>query len=245
MIELSLDGSVARLRLDRPASRNAIPVAGWARLSALCAEVGTTGARALVLSGSPEAFSAGADLGEFAALASDPEAVSAFRLAMRRGVEALAALPIATLAQIEGPCFGAAVALVMACDIRVAGPGARFAITPAKLGISYPQEDVARLVSLVGPGQASRLILSAGTVDGVEAASIGLVEIFSEEATAAVDSLVREILSNSAGSVGLLKGAVRASVAGVWSEESTDRAFDERFASADFSRRLEAFRAGR
>ena len=83
---------------------------------------------------------------------------------MRRGLDSLRDLTIATVALVEGPCYGAGVALALACDLRIAGPGARFAITPAKFGISYPQEDVAGLVALVGPGQASRLLLGAGDV---------------------------------------------------------------------------------
>ena len=95
---------------------------------------------------------------------------------MRAALDALRDLPIPTIASIEGPCYGAGVALAMACDLRIAGRGARFAITPAKIGISYPQEDVHRLVALVGPGQAARLLFTAETIDGAEAERIGLVE---------------------------------------------------------------------
>lgn len=243
MLDLSLEGPVARLRLDRPERRNAIPVKGWGRLAASCAELEAQGARVLVVSGSADAFSAGADLSEFPALLDDPGAVTRFREAMRGGIEALAALPLATIALVEGPCFGAAVALVMACDIRIAATTARFAITPAKLGIAFPQQDVARLVALVGPGQASRLLFGSGTIDGTEAARIGLVEIASDDPGAAVHSLTASILENSAASVALLKRQVRAA-AGVTGEDF-DGAFDAAFGTSDFARRLAAFGAGR
>jgi hypothetical protein len=67
-----------------------------------------------------------------------------------------------TMAWIDGPCFGAGVALAMAADIRVASPAASFAITPAKMGIGYPQEDIARLVDLVGPGLGRPAMLFTG-----------------------------------------------------------------------------------
>ncbi len=245
MFELTHDGRAAQLRLNRPESRNAVPARDWALLAHRCGEAVRSGARLLVLSGTREAFCAGADLQDFPAFAADPKAASAFRTMMRTGLEALRDLPIATIAAIEGPCYGAGVALAMACDIRVAGEGARFAITPAKFGISYPQEDVARLVALVGPGQASRLLLGAGTVDSAEAARIGLVELAAADAGLAVEELAAAILANSGESVATLKRAIRSANAGAVRDEAQDRSFDSLFGSADFRERLAALRPRR
>jgi enoyl-CoA hydratase/carnithine racemase len=164
---------------------------------------------------------------------------------MRTGLDAVAGLPIATIAAIEGPCYGAGVALAMACDIRVAGEGARFAITPAKFGISYPQEDVARLVALVGPGQASRLLLWAGTIEASEAARIGLVELLVGDVGPAVDSLASSILANSPDSIAALKRAIRLAGEGAVRDGEQDRHFDALFGSAGFRARLAAIRPGR
>jgi enoyl-CoA hydratase/carnithine racemase len=245
MFDLSLDGPVARLRLDRPEARNAIPVQSWALLAHRCGEAARSGARLLIVSGSREAFCAGADLADFPALAADARSATAFRLVMRNALDALRDLPMATIAAIEGPCYGAGVALALACDLRVAGEGARFAITPAKFGISYPQEDVARLVALIGPGQASRLLLGAGTLDSAEAGRIGLVELVAEEAGAAVDSLGASICANSAESVAVLKRAIRLAAAGVARDEEQDRRFDAMFGSAELRERLAALRPSR
>ena len=241
MFDLTLDGPVARLRLDRPEARNAIPASGWADLAQRCAEAAASAARVLVVAGSREAFCAGADLADFPAFATDPRSATAFRLVMRKGLDALRDLPLATIAAVEGPCYGAGVALAMACDIRAAGPDARFAITPAKFGISYPQEDVARLVALVGPGQASRLLLGAGSIDSAEAARIGLVELVGDE----VDALAEAICANSAESVAVLKRAIRLAAAGASRDEEQDRRFDAMFGSSDFRERLAALRRRR
>lgn len=245
MLDLTLDGPVARLRLDRPEARNAIPARDWALLAHRCGEAARSGARLLVLSGTKHAFCAGADLGDFPAFAADPQAASAFRVRMRTGLDALRDLPVATIAIIEGPCYGAGVALAMACDLRVAGEGARFAITPAKFGISYPQEDVARLVALIGPGQASRLLLGAGSIDAAEAARIGLVELSADDVGLAVEELASAILANSAESVAVLKRAIRLAGEGIARDEGQDRSFDALFGSADFRDRLATLRLRR
>jgi enoyl-CoA hydratase/carnithine racemase len=245
MFDLTLDDGVAYLRLDRPEARNAIPASGWAELARTCGEASSSGARLLVLAGTSEAFCAGADLADFPSFAADPAKATAFRLVMRRGLDALSDLPIATIALVEGPCYGAGVALAMACDLRIAGPAARFAITPARFGISYPQEDVARLVALVGPGQASRLLLGADIVDSAEAARIGLVELAPADAPAAVDALAAAIRANSAESVAVLKRAVRLAAAGAGRDEEQDRRFDAMFGWPELSERLAALRPPR
>lgn len=244
MFSLTLDGPVARLTLDRPEARNAVAVRDWALLAHRCGEAVRSGARLLVLSGSGQAFCAGADLGDFRAFADDPAAVADFRRLMRTGIDAVGDLPIATVAAIEGPCYGAGVALAMACDLRIAGEGARFAITPARFGISYPQEDVARLVALVGPGQAARLLLGAATIDSAEAERIGLVELRAEDAGSAVGKLAAAVLANSLGSIAALKRAIRLAARGTGRDEGQDRAFDALFGSADFRERLAALRPG-
>ncbi len=153
MFRLDVEQKVARLTLERPEFRNAIPLSGWDELSQRLEEVEASDARVLLVAGAGGAFCAGADIKDFEGLRDDEAARSRFRLAMRRALDGLRALPVPAIALIEGSCYGAGVALTMACDIRVAAGDTRFAITPAKMGISYPQEDVARLVHLVGPGQ--------------------------------------------------------------------------------------------
>jgi enoyl-CoA hydratase/carnithine racemase len=245
MFDLTLDGAVARLRLDRPEARNAIPATGWAELASRSEDAAARGARLLVLAGTREAFCAGADLADFPALADDPAAATAFRIAMRDGLDRLRELPIATVAAIEGPCYGAGVALALACDLRVAWEGACFAITPAKFGISFPQEDIARLVALIGPGQASRLLLAAGSIDAVEAARIGLVEIAAADIAAAVGALADAVLANSADSIAALKRGIRLAAEGAGRDEEQDRRFDALFGSAGFRERLTALRPRR
>ncbi len=238
MFRLTQDGAVARLTLDRPEARNAIPAAGWAELERVIGEAGQKDARLLILSGEGGAFCAGADLSDFPALRAGEAARIRFREEMRAALDALQGLAVPTIALIEGPCYGAGVALAMACDLRVAGAGARFAITPARIGISYPQEDVHRLVALVGAGQAARLLFTAASIDGAEAVRIGLVELD----RAGLDPVVEAILANDRESLATLKRAIVLAARGGRVDAAQDRRFDALIGGEEMSRRLEALR---
>lgn len=243
MIDLRFDGPLARLVLNRPEVRNALPTQGWELLATRIRAVAESGARALVVSGADGVFSAGADLSEFEQLRQDAAAGRRFRLAMRGAIDALAALPIATIAAIDGPCFGAGVALAMGCDMRIAAPAARFAITPAKMGIGYPQEDVARLVSLVGPGWASRLLFTGEAVNGARAERIGLVEALGQAEE--VGSLVEALLGCDGASIAMLKRGIGLARRGIGHDDGQDARFDALFGSEALAERLSRRRAGR
>jgi enoyl-CoA hydratase/carnithine racemase len=240
MIAHHIADGIATIVLDAPATRNALPMAGWQALADAVAAVAEAGPRVVVLcGGGPGRFCSGSDLGEIAELADYPERRAPFRQAMRDALDPLAALPMPVIAAIDGDCFGAGVALALAADWRVAGPRAAFAITPAKLGITYPQEDVARLVALVGRGQAARLLCGATRIDAAEAARIGLVEVLAEDAM----DQARAIAALSPASLRALKAAVARAPLG--HDPALDQAFDDAFGQQDLREGLAAFRERR
>jgi len=214
MFTLDCDRLVARITLDRAEARNAVPPEGWERLVALAAAAAAGPARVLILrSALPGVFSAGADLKQLA---------------------------IPSIAAIDGGCYGAGVALAMACDMRIAGPAARFAIPPARLGIAYPPGDVARLALLVGPAQATLLLASGDEIDAAEAARIGLVDRLADDAGVAAEALAARIAANAPASVRLLRRMVREpAMAG------GEAAFEASFGSLDFAEGLAARRERR
>ncbi len=233
MIRVSHEGHVATLALARPEAKNALPIAAWEALAAACEEVRE--ARAVLLcSDVPRIFSAGADIREFEQLQGDPALRSRFRRAMRAGIDAVAALPMPVIAAIDGGCFGAAVALALAADIRIAGAYAEFAITPARLGIGYPREDVARLEAQVGRGMASLLLFTGDKLRPDEAHKIGLVELKTRNAMETGKGMAAAIAGNAPQSVRLLKRTLRG--------EQTDQAFEDAFGGPEFAEGLAAFR---
>lgn len=238
MFLLERNDDYARLTLARPEARNAIPAAGWAELSDRIGVVESSDVRLLVVTGADETFCAGADLDDLAAMRGDEAAIARFRQDMRGALDRLRALAMPTLAVIEGHCYGAGVALAMACDFRMAKLGAQFAITPAKIGIAFPQEDVHRLVALVGPGQAARMLFTAEIVPGEEAKRIGLVETYCVREAEAIEA----ILANDPGSLKALKQAIARAGEGVRGDPEMDRRFDALIGSDEMARRLEALR---
>ena len=239
MIHVSHDGFISTITLSRPEARNALPVSGWNALAEAAGALGD--ARVVILrSDMPAIFSAGADIAEFAGFRDDPAAAERFRHAMRAGIEAIAALPMPVIAVIDGGCYGAAIALVLACDLRVAGDGAQFASTPAKLGIGYPREDVARLVAQVGKGNAARMLFSGEIVDAKDAHAMRLVELLWEDADPLTYAFAERIAANAPQAMRLLKRTLADP-----GDATLDTAFDACFAGDEFAEGLAAFRERR
>lgn len=239
MIDWTLDDGIATLTLAHAATRNAIPLAGWRRLASALDEIAASDARVLILrSGVAGIFSAGADISEFARFAEHADASAGFRTTMRIGIDALAALPVPTIAAIDGGCYGAAVALALAADIRLAGAAATFAVTPAKLGIGYPGKDVARLIAHIGRGQASRMLFSAQAIGAGEAARIGLVESAVDSAIDEAVALAATIADHPPEAIAQLKRTLADPA-----NPSHAAAFDAAFAGPAFAAALTAFQS--
>ncbi len=177
-VTLFRDGAVGRIRLNRSEKKNAFTVSMWQALSAILDEASSDpGIRVLAIeSTDPAIFCAGADLTEFATMAEDRALRDTSHDAMKSAITTLAKFSRPTLAIIDGPCMGAGLALAAACDIRIAGANARFSLPPAKLGLIYMLDDMARIEALIGPGHLRRMLFTAEVLDIVEAARIGLVE---------------------------------------------------------------------
>ena len=240
-LRLEISRGVARLLIDRADKRNAFNLAMWEALLDLLADaLANPNVRALELtSADPDAtFSAGADIGEMLANKDDPEWLARKQSAINRAQYELTRAPIPTLAFVNGDCIGGGCGLAMACDLRVAAPGARFGVTPARLGLVYPLHDVKLLTDLVGPGHAKRLLYTGSLIDAEEARRIGLVESVEESSARTLEA----ILASSPYSQSAAKAFVRRVLDGQ-SEDDTETLdiFAKAFAGADFAEGAQAF----
>jgi enoyl-CoA hydratase/carnithine racemase len=241
-VVVARQGAVLQVRIQRPARRNALAGADWAALAAAFADPGD--ARVLVLSGVPGAFSAGADIEELAELLREPARFAASNALVQDAQRALARLPLATIAAIDGVCVGGGLGLALACDFRIATARSRFAITPAKLGLVYGTDDTRRLVGAVGAARAREMLLTGRLLDAAEADAFGLLtrRVADDGLDAAVDALVAELLAMSPSAIAGIK-RVLAHVSGdpAVDADAARRAFDDAFHSADFAEGARAF----
>jgi enoyl-CoA hydratase/carnithine racemase len=164
------DAAIAEIVLNRPGKRNALGVASWRALVNACAGLAADPAvRVAVVRGAPPAFSAGADIAEFGEVFRDAAAATAYNDLVQAALGAVERLEIPTIAMVAGDCVGGGCGLALACDLRFAAEGARFGITPARLGLAYTLADTRRLVDLVGPARAKDILFSARLLDAGEA----------------------------------------------------------------------------
>jgi enoyl-CoA hydratase/carnithine racemase len=239
MIRLSHQDGVATIALVRPEAKNALPIAAWEALRDAAASL--TDARAVILrSEVPGIFSAGADVREFEQLHAEASLRPRFRMAMREAIDAVAALPVPVIAAIDGGCFGAAVALVLAADIRIAGKAAEFSVPPARLGLGYPRQDVERLVRQVGKGMASLLLFTGDKLRADEAHRIGLVELKTRSAIDTAEAMARAIAGNAPQAIRQLKRSLADPT-----DAALDAAFEATFGGTEFTEGLASFRERR
>jgi enoyl-CoA hydratase/carnithine racemase len=167
-LTLAADG-VATLRLNRPQHLNRLHredlLAIQAHLQRLRAE---PAARVLVLTGEGRAFCAGFHLGELDG-AADP------RL-FEHTVDALEALPVPSIARLNGGVYGGATDLALACDFRIGITGMALRMPAARLGLHYYPSGLQRYVSRLGLAAAKRLFLLAETVPADELLRLGYLD---------------------------------------------------------------------
>jgi Asp-tRNA(Asn)/Glu-tRNA(Gln) amidotransferase A subunit family amidase/enoyl-CoA hydratase/carnithine racemase len=164
-------GAVGIVRIDRPMKRNALPRSALERLPRLLAEAEESGVAAVVLTGTADCFSAGIDLEEVQGTGSD----AALDALIRDVVTAIRTLPVPIIAAVEGPCAGAAVELVVACDVRVAGSGSFFLLPAARLGLLYRPDGIASLTAELGRQTVARLMILGDRISAEEALGAGIV----------------------------------------------------------------------
>jgi enoyl-CoA hydratase/carnithine racemase len=247
-LHLDIDNAVARLTIDRLDKKNSFNQAMWEALPGLLqAAMSDPAVRVLILrSASPRVFSAGADIAEFATGARDPQWRSRNQAAIRAAQHQLARAPKPVIAQIDGACVGGGCGLAIACDLRIAGPGARFGITPARLGLVYSLHDTKLLVDLVGPAQAKRILFTGELIGAEEAARIGLIDLLAEDAETAAEALAATIATASPHSIAAAKRMIRRILDGQPDDDAETLAeFDAAFTGADFEEGVSAFLAKR
>jgi enoyl-CoA hydratase/carnithine racemase len=172
---------VGWITLSRPEKRNALTVAMWRALpKAVRALADRQDLVALVLQGAEGTFGAGADLTDIVAATESRATATEYCLDVVTALHAVATAPLPTVAVISGVAAGGGAELALACDLRIADPGAKITFPFARMGVVPDQLTLQRLAATVGPSRARRLVLTGETVDAAQALAIGLVDLVSE-----------------------------------------------------------------
>ena len=168
---------VATITFNRPDQRNAISFQGWIELKRIFTELDNEpDLRVVILTGAgDEAFSAGADIKDFDRHRKDSSAAKTYAAAFDGAMDALEQISKPTICLIKGFCIGGGCELSMAADMRIAADNSKFGIPVAKLGILVGYREMRRLINLVGPGNASYILMSGRFLDPQDALRIGLV----------------------------------------------------------------------
>jgi cyclohexa-1,5-dienecarbonyl-CoA hydratase len=167
-LSLGIDPPVARIELRHP-PLNVIDVPMMEELARSLAEVEShQDVSVIVLSGEGKAFSAGVDVA-----AHTPDKVEEMLAKFHGVIRAMIATKKVTIAAVHGHCLGGGAELAMVCDIAYTTDSAQWGFPEIKLGC-YPPVACTALAALVGQKRAADLILTGRTINGREAAEIGL-----------------------------------------------------------------------
>jgi enoyl-CoA hydratase len=164
---------VAVVTVSDPARRNALSLDLSEQLNRVVTECDADeSVHAIVVTGTPPAFCAGGDLGALASAGESGSAADLHRI--YGGFLAVANASVPTIAAVNGPAVGAGFNLALACDLRLAGPGAAFDARFLQLGI-HPGGGMTWLAQrALGPQLTAAITLFGEPLDGAEAVRTGL-----------------------------------------------------------------------
>jgi enoyl-CoA hydratase len=174
-IVLTFEAAVARATFRTADGLNVLSSSVLDRLAAVAEEVrNRPGVRALVLAAEGKVFVAGADIKELSGL--DPAGAKALSERGNGAFDALAALPMPTIARLHGAAMGGGLEVALACDFRIADGRVKLGLPEAALGLVPGWSGIRRLAALVGPAAAKRIMFSAAPVTAEDALRLGFVD---------------------------------------------------------------------
>ncbi len=186
MIDLTKEDGLWTVTLNNPDKANALTAAMLGELVQIAESA--TEARALILTGAGRVFSAGADLDEARAGLATSDL-------WERLSGAIAALPCLTVAALNGTLAGGANGMVLACDLRIAVPSAKFFYPVMKLGFLPQPSDPKRMAALIGPARTKLILMAGQKITADEAYAFGLVDRVVEPGL--LMSTARELVADS------------------------------------------------
>jgi 2-(1,2-epoxy-1,2-dihydrophenyl)acetyl-CoA isomerase len=224
-IKLEMREAVAVITLNRPESLNALNTQVGQEFQAAVAEAGEGGARAIVLTGAGRAFCAGGDLREMQRMAKEEGKVEAFfdePLRMLNQCILLirqTALPF--IAAVNGAASGGGCNLALACDLVIAGHGAKFNQAFIKIGLVPDCGGTFILPRLVGWKRATEMMMTGDVITASKALDLGMINaVFPDEQLMAQAMAMAERLAQAPTvAIGKIKELLEASTKNDYGEQ--------------------------
>ena len=211
-LDITRDGAVARVYLNRPDVRNAFNDTVIAELTGAFRELGVDPSlRAIVLGGHGKAFCAGGDLNWMRAMADYSwEQNRADAQALADMLWTLYTCPVPVVGRVHGDCYAGGVGLAAVCDVLVAADGMHFCLSEARLGL-LPATIGPYVVRALGQQASRRYFVTAERFSAAEAHRLGFVHerAHPETIDATVDAIVQTLVANGPAAVKASKRLVK------------------------------------
>lgn len=209
---LQIEGAAATLTFNRPEARNALSVQMLAEALARIGELeqmGDSAPTVLTITGAGKAFCAGMDLKEIVG-----EQAPSLQLlsSLAELCQRIRALPMVTVAKVNGAAIGGGCGLVCVCDIAITHADSKMGFPEVDLGLC-PAVVAPWVVRKVGAGRARAMLLRGGVMSGAEAHAAGLVDLLApsrDDLDAAAAELIGRLAAGEAGALRATKGLLNA-----------------------------------
>lgn len=201
LVGVALVGGVATITLDSPANRNALSQQLLADLHDALDTAETGNARVVVLTHTPPAFCAGADLKERSTGRVDSTSFVG-------AIERLGTMAAPVIAAVDGPVRAGGIGLMAACDLAVVNPSITFAFTEVRIGVA-PAIITGPIMQRCGWSKVAAAYLTGEVFDAARALDMGLITHIAEDVEATVAELSRNILLGAPNAVAATKELLR------------------------------------
>jgi enoyl-CoA hydratase len=214
MVTFDQEDGLGLITIQRPEARNALT---WQAMDDFAACVAQAAAaddlRTLIVTGAGGAFCAGGDLFELDSYLSRRDGVRLSGI-MADALDRLEAIPVPTIAAIEGPALGGGAEIAMACDLRVMAEGASLGMMHVRLAIAPAWGGGQRLLRLAGYARTLEWLAAGKVFATLEALEAGLISRVAAlgQALAEASSLARLFAANDPEAVRTIKRVLRAGV---------------------------------